>query len=394
MDITTILKSLEAIDEPEGGLVTLTLDLASTGKIPAEARVFLKKEFDSNLRSEARPAKLQTLLRKLARRITSYVDRDLNPNTKGLYLAAGRKAWLPVELQVPLRNFVTVGRQAFLPPLLAAEAAHPRAYLVELNARQAVLRELHLGEAGVIRTIELELTPEPQERLRTSRSRDQLSTGPGRGGAARDREQQRRGESGRSLIHHAADAVNELHRRQPAAAVYLAGPPDAFGEFADRLTPELRARAKALGSRGEEDLERARRQLKMKVAEQQDRRLLDFHERRAQGLQTALGPRDVLDRLYAGQLERVYLDEYDPIPGVLCTGCGAHDPGLRARCPYCSEDVVPTSIAQDIVTQARTHPPLGLAFVGSNARWLQELGGLAAVLHLEGAPRRTSPALR
>jgi hypothetical protein len=394
MDITTILKTLQAIDDAEGGVVTLTLDLASKGKIPAEARVFMKKEFESNLASEARPVALQTLLRKLARRISAFVEKDLDPNTKGLYLAAGRKVWVPLELQVPLKNFVTVGRQAFLPPLLAAEAAHPRAYLVEMNEQQAVLRELHLGDAEVVRTIDEALPEGHQERLRTARSKGQLATGPGRGGSARDREQQRKGESGRTLIHHAADAVNELHRLHPAEAVYLAGPPDAFGEFAARLTPELKARARAIGSRGDGDVKHALRELRAHVDDQQDRRLLEFQERRAQGLQTALGPRDVLDRLQAGQLERVYLDEYDPIPGVLCTGCGARDPGLRIRCPYCSEDVVPTSVAQDIVTIARRHGPVGLTFVGANARWLGELGGLAAVLRTQGAPRRTSPALR
>ncbi len=394
MDITTILKQLEAIDEAEGGLVTLTLDLASTGKIPHEARIFLKKDFDSYLTSEARPAALQTLLRKTARRIMAFVEKDLNPNTKGLYLVAGRKAWLPVQLQVPLRNFVTVGYRPFLPPLLAAEAAHPRAYLVEMNAKQAVIRELHLGDAEVVKTLDEGATHEPQQRTRTSRSKTHQSTGPGSGGSARDREQQRQEQSGRSLHHHAADAVNELHRLHPAEAVYLAGPPEAFGEFAERLTPELKQRAQALGSRGDGDLKLAQRELKMKVADRQDRRLLDFQERRAQGLQTALGPRDVLDRLYAGQLERVYLDEYDPIPGVLCTGCGARDPGLRARCPFCSEDVVATSIAQDIVTHGRTHPPLDLVYVGPQARWLTDLGGLAGALHQQGSPRRTSPALR
>ncbi len=182
MDIKTILKQLEAIDEAEGGVVTLTLDLASTGKIPHEARIFLKKEFDSNLGSEARPAPLQTLLRKTARRIVAFVEKDLNPNTKGLFLVAGRKVWLPVQLQVPLRNFVTVGRRPFLLPLLAAEAAHPRAYLVEMNAKQAVIRELHLGDADVVRTLDEGATHEPQQRTRTSRSKAHQSTGPGSGG--------------------------------------------------------------------------------------------------------------------------------------------------------------------------------------------------------------------
>jgi hypothetical protein len=120
----------------------------------------------------------------------------------------------------------------------------------------------------------------------------------------------------------------------------------------------------------------------------------EFHERRAQGLQTALGPSDVLDRVYSGQVARVYLDEYDPVPGVHCTGCGAREPGLRPSCPFCSLDIVPTSISQDIVVHGRTHPPLDLTFVGHNAGWLHDLDGMAALLSTKGARRRTTPAIK
>jgi hypothetical protein len=394
MDIATTLRKLVALEEFGGTLVTLTLDLAGTSRLPSETRVFLKREFESNLSSEARPEKVRSALRKIAKRVMTFVESGLDAGAKGLYLVAGREAWIPVELKVPLKNFVTVGTHAYLPPFLATEARNPRAYLVEVNANEAVLHELYLGDSEVVRTIAGGLQKEPQQRLRTSRSKEHLSTGPGRGGAARDREQQRQEESGRGLLHQAATAVKELHTIRPAMAVYLAGPEGTFGEFASRLTPELRARAMALGARGGNDLERALGELKALAGDRLRREMQEFHERRAQGLQAALGPSDVLDRLYSGQVSRVYLDEYDPVPGVHCTGCGAREPGLRPSCPFCSLDVVPTSISQDIVTHGRTHPPLDLTFVGHNAGWLRELDGMAALLSTKGARRRTTPALR
>jgi len=324
----------------------------------------------------------------------SFVEQELSPGTKGLYLVAGPGVWEPLELRIPLKNFITVGKEAYLAPLLAAEARHPRAYLVEINSNEAVIHELHLGSTQVLRTIGGGLLKESQERVRTSRSKAHLSTGPGSGGSARDREQQRKEESGRSLSHHAADALKVLHTAYPAEAVYLAGPKDAFGEFASRLTPDLKQRTMAIGARDAEAMKHAFRELKARTDDLLERETREFHERRAQGLQAALGPRDVLERLLSGQLERVYLDEYDPIPGILCTGCGAREPGLRPKCPFCSEDVVATSITQDIVTHGRTHPPLALTFVGHQSGWLHDLDGMAALLSTRGAPRRTTPALK
>lgn len=394
MNIATTLKKLVALEESQGTAVTLTLDLAGIGKLPSETRVFLKKEFESNLSSEARPERVRSALRKIARRVMSFVDAGLQPGSKGLYLVAGREAWIPVELKFSLKNFVTVGTHAYLPPLLAAEARNPRAYLVEVNADEAILHDLHLGESQVVRTLDGGFRKEPQQRVRTSRSKDHLSTGPGRGGSARDREQQREEEARSGLLHQAADAVKELCAIHPAEAIYLAGPEDAFGEFASRLTPQLRARAVALGARGGDDVERAFRDLKVRAAARLEKEMLEFHERRAQGLQAALGPGDVLGRLFSGQVERVYLDEYDPVPGVHCTGCGAREAGLRPRCPFCSLDVVPTSITQEVVTHGRTHPPLDVTYVGHNAAWLRDLDGMAALLSSKGARRRTTPALR
>jgi hypothetical protein len=393
MDIRSILKQLQSHEEVEGTVVTLTLDLAGSGLLPPETRVFLKKVVESNLESEARLPKVQTVLRKIYRRLMTYVGRELDPGSKGLYLVAGRGIWLPVELKVRLKNFVRVGSCAYLPPLVAAEAAHPGAYVVEANGEEAVITWLHLGESEAVRKLGEDLVRQPLERVRTSRSKDHLSTGPGRGGATRDREHQRKEAVGRILLHHAADAVKALHTAHPAEAIYLAGPQDAFAEFASRLTPDLRKRTLAIGARNGEVLPHAFRELEALVGDRLERDTKAFHERRAEGLQVALGPRDLLDQLYSGQIERLYLNAYDPVPGVLCTGCGVREPGLRAKCAYCAEAVVETSLTQDVVKHALAHPPIGLTFLGNEAGWLSILGGMAGVLSTKGAPRRTTPAL-
>lgn len=394
MDIRSILKQLKSHAEPEGTVVTLTLDLQGTGLLPAETRVFLKKQVEGNLASEARPSKVQAALRKISRRLMTFVESGLHPSSKGLFLVAGCDIWVPVELKVSLKNFVSVGTSAYLPPLVATEVHHPNVYVVESNANEAIVYRLHLGESEVVRTMGGDLLKHLQERIRGSRSKDHLSTGPGRGGSAKDREHQRKEESGRILLHHAADAVKEFHAAHPAEAVYVAGPQDAFGEFASRLTPDLKNRTLAIGARDGEVLKHAFRELQAFVTDRLDREVKTFHERRAEGLQVTLGPRDLLDHLYSGEIERLYLNAYDPVPGIVCTGCGVREPGLRAKCAFCGGDVVATSLTQDVVKHALAHPPIGLTFLGNDAGWLGVLGGMAGVLTTRGAPRRTTPALR
>lgn len=394
MDMKAFLKTLAGLRDPKGTIVTLALDLEGLGALPPATRIFLKKEVASNLLSEARPAEARSALKKLSRRILEFVEGGLESGTKGLYLVAGPGVWQPLELKIPLKNFISVGKEPYLAPILAADARHPRAYVVEINAGEARIHELHLGAAKELQRLEGGLRKEPQQRVRTSRSKAHLSTGPGSGGSARDREQQRAEESGRNLSHHAADALTALQAAHPAEAIFLAGPPDAFGEFSSRLSPELRKRTEAIGARDGELLPHAFRALQGRVSERVERETREFHERRAEGLQAALGPRDLLDRLYAGQVEHVYVHEDDPVPGILCPNCGAREPGFRAKCPNCDQDVQATSITQDVIQHALAHPPIALTFVEGKGGWLENLGGMAGLLSSKGARRRSTPALR
>ena len=64
------------------------------------------------------------------------------------------------------------------------------------------------------------------------------------------------------------------------------------------------------------------------------------------------------------------------------------------RCHYCSEPVVSTSITQEVVAYALANPPMALTFVPPRTGWLRDLDGMAAVLSVKGARRKTVAAGR
>jgi len=380
MDPKETVKKLLAVAEPEETVVTLTLGLAKSAVLPPATRVFLKNRVPSHLLSQARPLPVQEKLRKLARRIQEYVDRGRPPGAAGLFLVAGAKVWEPVPLQVPLRNFVAVGRTPYLAPLLEAVARSPRAYRVEMDPQGARIEEIRLGEARIVGEFE---AADAGGRRAASKK-----TGyPGRGGAERDMRQRHAEEVARALLRQAAAALGRMD--PDAVAVYFTGRREHFRAFQEELPAALRERAFPAA-----DLAAAFRDLEGRSIGRARQEIGEFHVHREQGHLTALGPRDVLEHLYEGKVARIYLDAEDPVPGVVCTACGTRFPGLVERCPFCSEEVTSTSITQEVVAYALANPPLALTFVPPGTGWLRDLDGMAAVLSRKGARRKTVAAGR
>jgi len=389
MDMNQVVKSLLSMNESDGTILTLTLDLAGTGTLPQATRVFLKDEVLNNLHSEARPAGARTLLRKLGKKVTDLVENGLQPGSKGLYLVAGRGIWMPLELKARMKNFIVTGSTPYLPPLLALEAKAPRGYLVLAEGNTVEIQELLHGEARSVFRREGG-TPTDDREHRAARA----GSG-GRGGAERDRRQQRENESFLVLLREAEKELRLLQARNPAEIIFVAGPRDLRSEMERHLNGVTKGRLKVLGMPGAEVVAQAQRELGALGEGRLAAQGLEFHDARARGGKVALGPSEVLQALWSGQTSRLYLDEYDPLPGVRCTGCGVHHLGLERRCPFCDEDVIPTSIAQDVVAYTLSHKPsVGLTFVGSSTGWLRELGGLAALLATKGARARKSPVLK
>jgi hypothetical protein len=332
-------------------------------------------------------------LRKIGRQILNLVEKGLQPDSKGLYLVAGQGIWMPLEVKSSMRNFIVTGPRPYLPPILAWESRSPRGYLVLAEGHALELQELRAGGARSVFKKQLH-DPVDDREHRTSRAGMDSFSG-SRGGSERDRRQQRENESFRTLVRDGAKVLRHLHAENPGEIVFLSGPRELRSELERHLDAGLTRRLKVLGAARKMAVSEATRELDAWASEDTAARIVEFHEARAEGGKVALGPNDVLQALWSGHAGRVYLDEFDPIPGVVCTGCGVHRPGLELRCPFCGDEVKPTSIAQDVVTYALSHrPAAGLTFVGSGERWLRDLGGMAALLATKGARPRKSPALR
>ncbi len=361
MDAHAVLKKLAARVDPAGTTLSLALDLSKSGRLPAATRVFLKDQVYENLASEARNEKARDVLRKLARRVRDFVEKQVKPGTDGLFLVAGPGLWEAFELKIPLRNLVVVGRRPYLAPLAEALRRSPRAYAVELRSGSARIEELHLGERVEKGRLEASALVENLEHATAVH-----------GGAERDLQQRRKNAAGKALAKEAAARVAALHREAPAELILVT---PASEDFVSHLPAALRGRVAAGGA----DV------LGAAYAKRVAGEVGEFQEARKRGLYTALGAREVLESLAAGNVERVFVDPDDAVPGVVCGDCGARFPELHRRCPYCEGDVAAASMTQEVVAFALAHPPLGVTFVNGRAPWLKDLGGMAALLKRKGA---------
>lgn len=391
MEAQSILGRLARWEDPAGALVTLTLDVSGSGILPTPARLFLKDHVRGYLESAARPAPVRETLRRIRRRIWSYVESDLKPETEGLFLVAGADAWEAVELGVPIRNFVHAGPAPYLAPLLEALERSPRAYIFRATAREGLLQEFHLGrwtERDRMRPTGMVGVERDAERLISGRAAGSRKgprwTRSGIGGGRRDRFARTVDEAAQEMVGSAARRVGALHSRAPGEAVYAFCGPGLFSAFQSRLPASLLERVRHLGgpARQEGRLRAAvRRQLEASVRDRLEAEVLEFHLRRAQGCLVALGPSEVLACLETGRLARVMLDAFDPVPGLKCASCGRRYPGLKARCGFCAGELAAASMTQEVVAHALTRPPLAITFVpGPAAGWLRTLGGMAALL--------------
>ncbi len=383
MNLIEPLRRLSSIVEPAGTVATVTLDLAGSGIVPPATRIFLKDQVARALHWTARPLDAQETLKRVWRRIEEFVTKEVRPETDGLFLVAGRDVWEAIELRVPLRNFVTVGRAPYLAPLLEAVQRAPRALLVQLDANEARVAEWALGEEreeAVLHSEELESNVEHVKPSRRVRVRTGASVGPG-GSSARDRYQQSTLEVSKATLRAAAATTAALHNKAPAEAILVSGPAERIAGFRKALPKELEPLVEA----APDDV---RRRMERLSHERSAREVGEFHERWKQGKLVALGPRDVLEHLATGHVARAYVSADGPVPGVVCPDCGRRYEGMPRKCLSCPAEPVATSLVQELVTHGLRHPPLAITYLPAATGWLLELGGMAALLSAKGVRSR------
>jgi hypothetical protein len=395
MMLAEILRKLCSMEESAGTMATLTLEIGQ-GRPSPEARQFLKNTVRKRLDSGGDSVGAREVWTSIAERIAEHVETELHPETQGLFVTAGRKAWRSIELPVSMRNFVHIGRRPYVAPLQEAATRAPRAYILKYDQDEGVLEDLELGtwkEVERIRSAAVERDAEHKTSARASLGRTgSRRAGGGMGGGGRDRFERHFEDAAEAMLRQAAARVVSLQKAAPSEAIYAFGDREHFPFFRDHLPAGLRAQALHVGPmprRHEELLKKAvKREIDHLSAERVNRAIAEFHARRAEGYRVALGPAEVLPLLDTGKVSRVFMDAYDPLMGGKCPECGALYEGVRERCDPCGKALVVGSMTQEVVAHAVLHPPLPITFVPSSQRWLKELGGMAALLSKKGVRSR------
>jgi hypothetical protein len=396
MNLDRLLQTLAAAEESEGTMVTLTLDLSRSGELPPETRIFMKDRVLRKLRRNEWRPEVADAFRKIANRIDACVQREIRPETDGLFLVAGTRTWEVLELSLPMRNSMVVGRRPHLAPLLELAQNLPPALLVHADPEGVRMEELVLGRVRTL--LRLEARASSQGAHRTLSIRQAVAPASGaslgsRGSSQADRHQQKTGAQAKELLQRAVDAVKAVRRKRGSdSPILFFGTKPAYAGFERLLPAELRASVRHAGTvpGGKPDAVMARVAgiLEKDAQESRARRVSEFKERRAKGHRVALGPAEVFPSLVQGKVARIFLNPDDPLPGERCENCGSVFPGLRPACAYCGGVVSPVSLTQELVARRLGGDPAELTFIPGRSRWLEELGGLAALLSAKALEKR------
>jgi len=395
MNLQPILRDLCSARTSDEPIATWCLEVARARLSPG-AKTFLRDALERPVRLEGVPNGTREALRSFSEKIARYVETELHPQTQGLYLVTGEHLWQPVQLPVPLTNFVHVGGRPYVAPLLEAAARTPRAFVLRYDQHGGVLEDLELGtwtELDRIPSAAVKRNAEHQTPGRAGLGRiGSRRAGGGMGGGGRDRFERHFEDAVETMLHRAAAKVVSLQKRIPSEAIYAFGDREHFGFFRDQLPAGLRSQALHVGPlplRHEEVLRKAvQRELGQLTKERVERAVAEFRDRRAEGCRVALGPEQVLPLLDTGRVARLFIDAYDPLMGGICPECGALYEGFRERCDPCGKELAAASMTQEVVAHAVLHPPLALTFVGRSQAWLKDLGGMAALLSKKGVRTR------
>jgi hypothetical protein len=395
MELQQTLRKLCSIQEPRATVATLALNLAKARLPDSMTGPSHQSRVLDWLGSIDHSKPVREVLREVSGKLALYLETELRPETEALFLVAGPGIWQPFALGVPIKDFLYVGRTPYLAPLLEALTRLSRAYVLRFDRREAILEEVSMGakrEVERFRSHDVERDAEHQMSGHTTHHSGSGRTATRMGGGGRDRFQHRVEDSVAAMLHKAADKVLGFQKEAPSEAIYAFGDRKHFPYFRDRLPPSLRSQAIHVGPvphRQEEAIGRSvREQQDLRVRHRIGEEIREFQARRAERCHVASGPEDILALLATGKVSRVLLDPTDPLQGTKCVLCGRRAGMEKEQCDDCGNALALTSMTQEVVSYAQRHPPVPLTFVPPGEPWLEESGGMAALLSEKGSPLR------
>jgi hypothetical protein len=371
--------------DPRSGIVTLTLNLARSGPLPPETRQFFKHGALKTMRKAGSTRDGIAALRSLADRIDEFVSRQLRPETEGLFLTAGPELWEAVELPLPLRNFVWVGTSPYLAPLLELEERAPRSLVVVADRGAVSISEFYLGFLEPLEELSLpsrETDPQRRVNLKETPLRASGARVARRSDSTNQKRRRHDDERVEAVFRRAARKVIQASKHIRPETVFLCGEKRSLRPLFALLSRDFAQRIEYLGpapGAPHRIMPAVIHALEKRIRAKREGEIRNLLALRSQGHLVSLGPSSALGRLHDGTGLRYYLDPYDPLPGVACANCGARFVDLRLSCGFCGVSVRPVSLTQEFMNAKVAHPEMGVTFVTKQARWLDDLGGLAAI---------------
>ena len=396
MELQEILKKLCLMHDPAAPVVTVALDVAKAKPPHSDPTGFHRHRLLDLLGSGEQPPEARKILREISGRISLFLDSELRPETEGLFLVAGPGIWQPFELGVPIQDFIHVGRTPYLAPLLEALARMPRAYVLRFDQQGGILEEVWRGARREIEHLVSDAVErDAQHQMSGHSTRSQAGSARSAtrmGGGGRDRYDQCVEDAVEAMLHKAADKVLALQREAPSESIYVFGDRRHFPSFRDHLPAQLRAQAIHVGPlphRHDGILEKSiREQQDLRVRDRVGEEIHEFQARRAEQCHVASGPEAILLLLDTGKVARVFLDPRETLPGMKCDACGGRGPLGQEKCEACGKSLAATSMTQEVLAHVLLHPPVPVTFVPSGETWLQDSGGMAALLSEKGMHSR------
>src|SRR5579859_2060955 len=250
MELQAILRTLCSARESDGPIVTLTLEVAQA-RFPPSAKAFLRNAVQGRYDSTEDSTASRETLKSISERVGQYAESELHSEAQGLFLVVGDHTWQPVQLPVPMRNFIHVGRLPYVAPLLEAAMQTPRAYVLKYDHLEGVVEDFEgdtWREVDRIPSAAVKRDAEHKSSRRAALGRTGTRrTGGGMGGGGRDRFERHFEDATEAMLVQCAARVVSLQKRAPSEAIYAFGDREHFPFFRDHLAPGLRSQAIHVG---------------------------------------------------------------------------------------------------------------------------------------------------
>ncbi|MGH9457797.1 MAG: Vms1/Ankzf1 family peptidyl-tRNA hydrolase [Thermoanaerobaculia bacterium] len=356
--------------QTSGPFLSLYLDTNRNDEAQKDRiRVFLKNE-KNRIREDLEGNGNDTAIERGIRQIESYVEHDLQPETRGVAIFAcpTEDIFIPLQLPVAVRPELSIGVRPHLRQLAAIRQRNPRVALAMVDAKYARLFALEFGR--ILSEIDLSDPDMP-------RRHDQ--------GGWSQANMQRHVQDHIDRHHkEVADLVTRMADKAEFERFILSGQERNLANFRSFLPKRVEERVIGILHldirSGEEDVvDACRRIVEGDQLLRLRERLAQLEEASQSGGRGALGFAGVVDAVNQRRLARLVIGENASARGWRCTSCGTLGEAIPVGCPACGEAVATVELVEEFIAAAQ-RDDAEVDFVPAGATLIDESGGVGALL--------------